>query len=67
MAVTSHVIDVLGGFVLGVFCLYLFDDAPFSLPSIPNRRISGYYALTAIVLVLCGLGSVSKPNGRTTT
>ncbi|MBL8876849.1 MAG: phosphatase PAP2/dual specificity phosphatase family protein [Phycisphaerae bacterium] len=38
-----HVVDVLGGFVLAVLCIYLFPERPRKLAVVPNRRIGWKY------------------------
>jgi membrane-associated phospholipid phosphatase len=42
-----HFIDVIGGFILGIACLYMFPDADITLPVLPNRRIGLRYAMGA--------------------
>lgn len=43
-----HVIDVVGGFALGVICIHLFQDEPLARPVVVNRRIGIYYLAVAI-------------------
>jgi protein-tyrosine phosphatase/membrane-associated phospholipid phosphatase len=43
-----HVIDVLGGFILGSVCCYLVPSRSFASPMIPNRRVGAYYFLGAV-------------------
>src|SRR4051812_15076918 len=40
-----HVVDVIGGLVLGILCLYAFPDTETTLPVIANRRIGIRYAV----------------------
>jgi rhodanese-related sulfurtransferase len=51
-----HLIDIVGGFVLAGYCLYLFRDSTPAQPVVVNCRIGSYYAAGAAVLVLmCGI------------
>jgi protein-tyrosine phosphatase len=49
-----HLIDIVGGFVLAGYCLYLFRERTPALPVIANRRIGLYYAAGAAVVLLMG-------------
>ena len=54
-----HVVDLTGGFFLGVLCLYLFPGPPLVQPTILNLRVAGYYALGTLAMV--GLSFVFLP------
>jgi protein-tyrosine phosphatase len=43
-----HVVDVLGGFILGGLCFYIVPSRSFASPLIPNRRVATYYFLGAV-------------------
>lgn len=47
-----QVVDIFGGFALGVFCLHFFIETPLRLPFTPNHRIGGCYAGGAVILTL---------------
>jgi hypothetical protein len=47
-----HVIDILAGLVLAVYCFYLFPEMPARHAVRANKRIGAYYAAAAIILVL---------------
>jgi hypothetical protein len=42
-----HVIDVVGGFALGAYCLYFIREPAPRLPKIENRRVGAYYGIGA--------------------
>ncbi|HEX4640478.1 MAG TPA: phosphatase PAP2/dual specificity phosphatase family protein [Chthoniobacterales bacterium] len=44
-----HVMDVVAGFALGVWCLYFFPESNAPSPVIPNRRVGSYYFAGAFV------------------
>jgi protein-tyrosine phosphatase len=44
-----HVMDVVAGFVLGVYCLYFFPESAARTPAVPNRRVGSYYLIGAFV------------------
>lgn len=46
-----HLMDVLGGFALGVWCLYFIRESRPRLPVIANRRVGAYYAIGALLLL----------------
>jgi membrane-associated phospholipid phosphatase len=46
-----HVVDIAGGFVLGVFALHLFPIAAPCLRVMPNHRIGVYYLAGALALL----------------
>src|SRR5262249_31783694 len=46
-----HVMDVLGGLMLGGFCMYLFDERAVRLPVAPNERMAALYAAAAVTLL----------------
>jgi hypothetical protein len=48
-----HVIDVAGGFVLALFCFYLFPERSGTQPATTNSRIGMYYAAGALFLTGC--------------
>jgi len=45
-----HVMDVVAGFALGAYCLYLFPESAARLPVVSNRRVGSYYLIGAFVL-----------------
>jgi hypothetical protein len=45
-----HVMDLVGGFALGAYCLYFIREADARLPVIENRRVGAYYAIGAFIL-----------------
>jgi protein-tyrosine phosphatase len=47
-----HFVDVVGGFVLAVFCFYIFREQSHRRVFIPNRRVGSYYAMSSL-LCLC--------------
>jgi protein-tyrosine phosphatase/membrane-associated phospholipid phosphatase len=49
-----HLIDIVGGFVLGGYCFYLFREHSHPLPGVANRRIGSYYAAGAAVVLIVG-------------
>ena len=50
-----HVVDILGGLGLGVFCLHFVGKKSRRQQFTPNRRIGGYYLLAAALLILLAL------------
>ena len=46
-----HVLDVVAGFALGAYSLYVFPESPQPLPVVANRRIGFYYAFGAGAVV----------------
>jgi membrane-associated phospholipid phosphatase len=50
-----HVIDVIGGFVLAVWCFYLFRETPIGLPVQSNWKVGSYYGVGAILFAAVGL------------
>jgi protein-tyrosine phosphatase len=40
-----HVMDVVAGFALGAYCLYLFPESRPRLPVMENRRVGSYYLI----------------------
>ena len=50
-----HVVDVLGGFALGVACLHFVGESPLRQPFTPNRRVAIYYGLAAACLAFLAL------------
>lgn len=50
-----HVVDILGGVALAVFCLHFFDRQPIRQPFQPNRLVAGYYAAGGAILLLLSL------------
>jgi protein-tyrosine phosphatase len=46
-----HVMDVVAGFALGAYCLYLFPESRTRLPVIKNRRVGSYYLIGTFVTV----------------
>ena len=55
-----HVIDIAGGFALGLLCLYLFNPAPWKLPVTRTPRVGAYYIGGA---ALCVAGAALVPPG----
>lgn len=47
-----HVMDVLGGFFLGVLCIYLFREGITVASVVPNRRVGLYYLTGAVLLAI---------------
>ena len=47
-----HTMDLVGGFALGVYCLYFFPESNARLPAIANRRVGLYYSIGAIIVGL---------------
>jgi protein-tyrosine phosphatase len=45
-----HVMDVVAGFALGVYCLYFFPEPAARTPGVPNRRVGSYYLIGAFVV-----------------
>jgi Dual specificity phosphatase, catalytic domain/PAP2 superfamily len=45
-----HVMDVVGGFALGAYCLYFIQEPAPHLPMIENRRVGVYYAIGALMV-----------------
>jgi hypothetical protein len=50
-----HVMDVVGGFALGAYCLYFVREPSPPLPVSDNRRVGAYYAIGAVVLSLLAI------------
>lgn len=55
-----HIMDIVGGFILGGFCFYLFRDKS-TLDKTTNFRIGFYYAVSGVTLVI--LSTVFWPWG----
>jgi protein-tyrosine phosphatase len=52
-----HLVDVIGGFVLAVFCFYIVRETRVREAAMPNYRVGGYYFAGAFVcLVLVPIG-----------
>src|SRR2546423_2339774 len=47
-----HVMDVVGGFALGAYCLYFFPESEPRLLVIVNRRVGFYYLIGAVTTAL---------------
>lgn len=45
-----HVMDVVGGFALGAYCLYFIRDSRPPMPVIENRRVGAYYTIGATII-----------------
>ena len=45
-----HFMDVVGGFALGVYCIYFIRESAPQLPIIENRRVGLYFAAAALTL-----------------
>lgn len=56
-----HLIDIIGGFALGVICIHLWDRHPLRLPVSQNRRMAIAYSAGAVMLILLAL--VGRPIG----
>ncbi|MES2920974.1 MAG: phosphatase PAP2/dual specificity phosphatase family protein [Verrucomicrobiota bacterium] len=48
-----HVMDVAGGFLLGILCIYLHREGDHPASVVPNRRVGGYYLTGAVLLAVC--------------
>lgn len=46
-----HFMDVVAGFVLGVFCIYFIREPEPHPPVIVNRRVGSYYTFGALIVV----------------
>lgn len=46
-----HIIDVVGGFALGGYCIYFFAEDSTKLPVVRNPRIGHYYTIGALLCV----------------
>jgi protein-tyrosine phosphatase len=44
-----HIMDVVGGFALGAYCLYFFPESNAPFPHIGNGRVGIYYSIGAIL------------------
>jgi hypothetical protein len=47
-----HLFDVLTGFILALYCFFLFPDPALKLSVVPNRRIGIYYFVGALLLLV---------------
>jgi hypothetical protein len=56
-----HVVDVIGGFLLAIVCLYTIPAIPHRHPVTPNRRVGSYYFL--LTIVFAGATAVFWPWG----
>lgn len=56
-----HVMDVVGGFALGAYCLYFIRESEPRLVVSGNRRVGAYYGIGA--LLLAGLIVLFWPSG----
>jgi membrane-associated phospholipid phosphatase len=54
-----HIVDVAGGFVLGLICFYLFREGNARLPVLANYRVASYYALGAWLAIGAALSGPS--------
>ena len=45
-----HIMDVVGGFALGAYCLYFFPESKRRVPVVANRRVGLYYSIGAIIV-----------------
>src|SRR5687767_14361694 len=45
-----HVMDVLGGFALGTYCLYFIRESETRLATNENRRVGAYYGIGALLV-----------------
>lgn len=46
-----HLMDVVGGFALGAYCLYFIREPTPRLPANGNRRVGARYAIGALLLI----------------
>lgn len=46
-----HLVDVIGGFILGIITLFLIRETPLKMPSKKNYRIGLYYSVTSAVMI----------------
>jgi protein-tyrosine phosphatase/membrane-associated phospholipid phosphatase len=46
-----HLVDVVGGFALGAYCLYFIREPTPRLPANGNPRVGAWYAIGALLLV----------------
>src|SRR5687768_4957099 len=56
-----HVMDVVGGFALGAYCLYFIRESEPRLAVTENRRVGAYYGIGA--LLIAGLAVLLWPWG----
>jgi hypothetical protein len=56
-----HVMDVVGGFALGAYCLYFIREPAPRLPVSENRQVGAYYAIGAVIVA--ALAAVFWPWG----
>jgi protein-tyrosine phosphatase len=47
-----HIMDVVGGFALGAYCLYFFSESNGRKAVVANRRVGVYYSIGAIIAAL---------------
>lgn len=45
-----HMLDVVGGFALGAYCLYVFPESVTPLPVLKNSRVGFYYLIGAVAI-----------------
>jgi predicted protein tyrosine phosphatase/membrane-associated phospholipid phosphatase len=45
-----HVMDVVGGFALGAYCLYFFPESMPRFPGTQNRRVGAYYLIGGLAV-----------------
>lgn len=46
-----HLLDIVGGFALGAYCLYFIREPTPRLPANGNRRVGARYAIGALLLI----------------
>lgn len=51
-----HVMDVVGGFALGAYCLYFIREGEPHLTVTENRRVGVYYVIGAFAIALLAVG-----------
>jgi protein-tyrosine phosphatase len=56
-----HVIDVIGGFALGVLCVHFLQDGLLRQPVVCNRRVGFYYAAGCAMLIVAAV--LARPIG----
>lgn len=48
-----HVMDVAGGFLLGILCIHLHREGDQPASVVPNRHVGTYYLTGAVLLAVC--------------
>ncbi len=50
-----HVVDIIGGFILALFCFYLFPENNPRQPVLPNHRVGFYYGVGSVLAAVMAL------------